>query len=45
MEAIRHTDDTHTLVVGYCWRASMSHDSSDGEISLDDFQTLRERVM
>jgi hypothetical protein len=44
MAAIRHIDDTHALVAEYCWRASMAHDSSDGELSLDDFQTLRERV-
>jgi hypothetical protein len=41
MAAIRHIDDTHALVAEYCWRASMAHDSSDGELSLDDFQTLR----
>jgi hypothetical protein len=44
MAAIRHIDDTHALVAEYCWRASMTHDSSDGEISLEDFHTLRERV-
>jgi hypothetical protein len=44
MAAIRHIDDTHTLVAEYCWRATMAHDSSDGEIYIDDFQTLRERV-
>jgi len=45
VETIRHIDDTHALVAGYCWRASMAHDILDGEVSLDDFQTLRERVM
>jgi hypothetical protein len=44
MTTIVHVDDTHTLVEEYCWRASMAHDSLDGELSLDDFQTLRERV-
>jgi hypothetical protein len=45
MAAIRHIDDTHALVAEYCWRALMAHDSSDGELALDDFQTLRERVI
>jgi hypothetical protein len=42
--ATRHIDDTHALVAGYCWRASMAHDSSDGGLAMDDFHTLRERV-
>jgi hypothetical protein len=41
MAAIRHIDDTHMLVVEYCWRATMSQDSSDGELAIDEFQTLR----
>jgi hypothetical protein len=44
MAATRRTNDTHALVADYCWRASMAHDSSDGEFSMDDFHTLRERV-
>jgi hypothetical protein len=44
MTTIRHIDDTHALVAEYCWRASMAHGSPDGELALDDFQTLRERV-
>jgi hypothetical protein len=44
MAATRCIDDTNTLVAGYCWRASMAHDSSDRELSIDDFHTLMERV-
>jgi hypothetical protein len=44
MAATRCIDDTHALVAGYCWRALMAHDSSDGGLSIDDFHTLRERV-
>jgi hypothetical protein len=44
MAAIKHIDDTHTLVVGYCWRDSMAHDSPYGGISIDDLYKLRERV-
>jgi len=44
MAAVRHIDDTHALVTEYFWRATMAHDSSDGELAIDDFQTLRERV-
>jgi hypothetical protein len=45
MAATRCIDDTHALVVGYCWRTSMAHDSSDGGLVIDDFHTLRERVI
>jgi hypothetical protein len=45
MAATRCIDDTHALVVGYCWRASMAQDSSDGRLVIDDFHTLRERVI
>jgi hypothetical protein len=44
MVATRCIDDTHTLVAGYCWRASMAHDSSNRGFSIDDFHTLRERM-
>jgi len=44
MKSIRDIDDTHAMVAEYCWRTFMEHDSSDGEIFLDDFHTLRERV-
>jgi hypothetical protein len=44
MAATRCIDYTHTLVEGYCWRASMAQDSSDGVLSIDGFHTLRERV-
>jgi hypothetical protein len=43
--AMRHLDDTHTLVEGCCWRATMTQDSPSGEFSIEDFQTLRERVI
>jgi hypothetical protein len=42
MATMRHLDDTHTLVTGYCWRAMVTQDSSGGEFSIEDFQTLRE---
>jgi hypothetical protein len=45
MEATRCIDDTRALVVGYCWRASMAHDSLDGGLVIDDFHTLKERVI
>jgi hypothetical protein len=44
MAATRCIDDTHALVAGYCWRALMEHDSSDGGLAIDDFHALRERV-
>jgi hypothetical protein len=44
MASTRHNDDMHTLVVDYCWRASVAHVSSDGGFAMDDFHTLRERV-
>jgi hypothetical protein len=44
MAATRCIDDTHALVAGYCWRASMAHDSSDRGLTIDDFHTLMERV-
>ena len=44
MAATRCIDDTHTLVEGYYWRASMAHDSSDRELAIDDFYILMERV-
>jgi hypothetical protein len=40
----RHIDDTHALVVYYCWGESVAHGSSDEGFSMDDFHTLRERV-
>jgi hypothetical protein len=44
MEDTRRIDDMHALVAGYCWRASMANDSSDGGLAMDDFHTLKERV-
>ena len=45
MAATRCIDDTHALVAGYCWRASMAHDNSDRGLAIDDFHTLMERVV
>jgi hypothetical protein len=45
MAATRCIDDTHALVVGYCWRSSMVHDISHGGHAIDDFHTLKERVI
>jgi hypothetical protein len=41
---MRHIDDTHALVEGYCWRAMVTQDSPGGEFSIEEFHTLRERV-
>jgi hypothetical protein len=43
METTRHFDDTHTLVVDYCWRTSVAHVSADKGFSMDDLHALRER--
>jgi hypothetical protein len=40
----RRTDDMHVVMADYCWRASVAHGSSDEEIAMEDFHTLRERV-
>jgi hypothetical protein len=45
MEATRRSDDMHVLMADYCWRASMARGSSDEGFSMDDFHTLRERVL
>ena len=45
MAATRCIDDTHALVEGYCSRDLMAQDSLDGGIFIDDFHTLRERVI
>jgi hypothetical protein len=44
MAATRRSDDMHALMADYCWRASVTHGSSDEGIAMDDFHTLRERV-
>jgi hypothetical protein len=44
MAATRRFDDTHALVADYCWRASVAHGSADEGFSMDDLDTLRERV-
>jgi hypothetical protein len=38
------SDDMHTLMADYYWRASVTHGSSDEGFSMVDFHTLRERV-
>jgi hypothetical protein len=43
VEAMRHLNDTHAFMEGYFWRASVTHDNSGGEFSIEEFQTLRER--
>jgi hypothetical protein len=44
MESTRCIDDTHALVVNYCWKELMAHDSSNGGFSMDEFHTLGERM-
>jgi hypothetical protein len=44
METTRCFDNTHALVVDYCWRASVAHGSADEGFSMNDFHTLRERM-
>jgi hypothetical protein len=44
MTATRHFDDTHAVVVDYCWRASVAHGSKDEGFTMDNLHTLRERV-
>jgi hypothetical protein len=44
MATTRHIDDMHALMVDCCWRASMTHDSSDEAFSIDEFHTLLERM-
>jgi hypothetical protein len=43
-EATRRSDDMHALMEDYCWRASVTHGSSDEGFSMVYFHTLRERV-
>jgi hypothetical protein len=43
--AMRHLDDTHTLVVDFCWRATMVQEILGGYISLMDFITLKEAMV
>jgi hypothetical protein len=45
MAATRRSDDMHALMGDYFWRASVAHGSSDEGFSMDDFHTLRERVL
>jgi hypothetical protein len=40
----RRTDDMHAVMTDYCWRALVAHGSSDEEIAMEDFHTLKERV-
>jgi hypothetical protein len=43
--AMRHLNDTYTLVVNFCWRAIMAQDNLGGDISLADFITLKEAMV
>jgi hypothetical protein len=43
--AMRHLDDTHTLVADFCWRATMAQDMLGGDFSLADFITLKEAMV
>jgi hypothetical protein len=45
VEAMRHLDDTHTLVVDFCWRATMAQDSLGGDLFVVDFITLKEAMV
>jgi hypothetical protein len=40
----RCSDDMHTLMAYFCWRASVAHGISDEGITMDDFHTHKERV-
>jgi hypothetical protein len=42
--ATRCTNGMHGVMEDYCWRASVTHGSSNEEISMEDFHSLRERV-
>jgi hypothetical protein len=44
MASTRRSEDMHTWVTDYSWRASVAHDSLDGGFAMDDFHILRERV-
>jgi hypothetical protein len=44
MATMRHLDDTHALVVEYCWRATVTQDGLGGEFSTMEFQILREAM-
>jgi hypothetical protein len=44
MAATSRIDDMHALMADYCWRASVTHDSADEGLAMDDLHTLRERV-
>jgi hypothetical protein len=43
--AIKHFEDTHTLVADCCWKAPRTHDEFGGELSLAKFQALREALV
>jgi hypothetical protein len=43
--AIKHFDDTHKLMANCCWRAPGTHKNFEGELSLADFQALREALV
>jgi len=43
--AIKHFEDTHTLVADHYWKAPRTHDEFGGELSLAKFQALREALV
>jgi hypothetical protein len=43
--AMRHLDDTHTLVADFCWTTTMVQDNLGGDLSLVDFITLKEAMV
>jgi hypothetical protein len=45
MASTRRSDDMHALMADYCWRASLARGSSDEGFAMDEFHTLRERVL
>jgi hypothetical protein len=43
--AMRHLDDTHTMMDDFCWRATMAQDSVGVDLSVTDFITLKEAMV
>jgi hypothetical protein len=43
--AIKHFDDTHKSMANCCWRAPGTHKIFEGELSLANFQALREALV
>jgi len=43
--ALTHFDNTHRLMVDYCWKAQGRHKGIEGELSLVDLQVLKEALV